>query len=113
VREVAHDGGLWNLFDPDSYAGAGIEDALDAIADAGVAVEIDGSGVRRDGRPYPDAPILAGLVRRGVPVSFAADAHRRAQLGLGWGEAVVQSLRCGRRELVACLGRRPQAICLA
>ncbi|MFO8150630.1 MAG: histidinol-phosphatase, partial [Trueperaceae bacterium] len=93
VHEVAHDGGLWNLFDPASYAAAdldevharywrsvaagaqsglfdvlahldlvrmlpppvdpprdAIEDALDAIADAGVAVEINGSGMRRDGR---------------------------------------------------------------
>jgi histidinol-phosphatase (PHP family) len=66
---------------------AAIEDALDAIADAGVAVEINGSGMRRDGRPYPDEPILAGLVRRGVPISFGSDAHRRGQLGLGWGEA--------------------------
>ncbi|MBW6456676.1 MAG: histidinol-phosphatase, partial [Trueperaceae bacterium] len=66
---------------------AAIEAALDAIADAGVAVEINGSGMRRDGRPYPDEPILAGLVRRGVPISFGSDAHRRGQLGLGWGEA--------------------------
>lgn len=66
---------------------AAIEDALDAIADAGVAVEINGSGMRRDGRPYPDEPILAGLVRRGVPISYGSDAHRRGQLGLGWGEA--------------------------
>jgi histidinol-phosphatase (PHP family) len=64
-----------------------IEDALDAIADAGVAVEINGSGLRRDGRPYPDASILAGLVRRGVPISYGSDAHRRGQLGQGFDEA--------------------------
>ena len=75
------------LPDPAVWPHAAIEDALDAIADAGVAVEINGSGMRRDGRPYPDAPILAGLVRRGVPISYGSDAHRRAQLGLGWDEA--------------------------
>jgi len=75
------------LPEPDACPHAAIEDALDAIADAGVAVEINGSGMRRDGRPYPDEPILAGLVRRGVPISYGSDAHRRGQLGLGWGEA--------------------------
>lgn len=75
------------LPEPGEWPRAAIEDALDAIADAGVAVEINGSGMRRDGRPYPDEPILAGLVRRGVPISYGSDAHRRGQLGLGWDEA--------------------------
>ena len=48
--------------------------SLDAIADAGVAAEINGAGMHRYGWPYPDAAILArlgvekvaGFRRRGV-----------------------------------------------
>jgi histidinol-phosphatase (PHP family) len=125
-------GAAWNLFAPDSFAAADIDDvhraywrtvaaaagsglfdvighldlvrmlpparadltgdveaALDAIADAGVAAEINGSGLRRDGRPYPDASLLAGLVRRGVPITFGSDAHAPGQLGMGWPEALA------------------------
>jgi histidinol-phosphatase (PHP family) len=145
VHEVAvvgaADGSMWNLFAPDSYADADIDDVhraywrtvaaaagsglfdvlghldlirmlpparadlrevveqtCEAVADAGVAVEINGSGLRRDGRPYPDAPLLAGLVRRGVPITFGSDAHRREQLGQGWDEAstLLSGLGVGR-----------------
>jgi histidinol-phosphatase (PHP family) len=152
VHEVAIDGSsngaAWNLFAPDSYATADVDDvhraywravaaaassglfdvlghidlirmlpparadltpiveaALDAVADAGVAVEINGSGLRRDGRPYPDAPLLAGLVRRGVPITFGSDAHRREQLGQGWDEAVALLHGLGVRRWATFRGR--------
>jgi len=84
---------------------AWIEAALDAIAASGVAVEINGSGLRRDGRPYPDLDLLEGLVRRGVPLTYGSDAHRRAQLGLGWDEARAWLDRLGVDRLVAFRGR--------
>jgi histidinol-phosphatase (PHP family) len=82
-----------------------IERTLDAIADAGVAVEINGSGLRRDGRPYPDASLLAGLVRRGVPIAFGSDAHGREQLGQGWDEAVALLHALGVRRWATFRGR--------
>lgn len=85
---------------------AAMEAALDAIADAGVAVEINGSGLRRDGRLFPERPLLAGLVRRGVPISFGSDAHRRSQLGLGWPEALAALAELGVAELATFVGRR-------
>jgi histidinol-phosphatase (PHP family) len=81
------------------------EAALDAIAASGVAVEINGSGLRRDGRPYPDLALLEGLVRRGVPLTYGSDAHRRAQLGLGWDEAQAWLDRLGVDRLVTFRGR--------
>jgi histidinol-phosphatase (PHP family) len=81
------------------------EAALDAIAASGVAVEINGSGLRRDGRPYPDPALLEGLVRRGVPLTYGSDAHRRAQLGLGWDEAQAWLDRLGVDRLVTFRGR--------
>ena len=160
VHEVAwgkgSDDGTWNLFAPDSYAGADlsevhrrywqaiaasvgsglfdvlghldlirmlpppaaapraqIEAALDAFADAEVAVETNGSGMRRDGRPYPDAGVLAGLIRRGVPLTFGSDAHRRGQLGLGWHEARALLARHGVDRLVAFRGRQREEVRLS
>ena len=84
---------------------AALEAALDAIAAAGVAVEINGSGLRRDGRPYPDAGLLEGLVRRGVPITYGSDAHRREQLGLGWSQAQALLSRLGVDRLAAFRGR--------
>jgi histidinol-phosphatase (PHP family) len=85
--------------------GAAIEATLDAIADAGVAVEINGSGLRRDGEVFPRLALLEGLVRRGVPVTFGSDAHTRAQLGLGWIEAAHTLAVLGVRRLVTFVGR--------
>ncbi len=84
---------------------ASIEAALDAVAESGVAVEINGSGMRRDGRPYPDFAVLEGLVGRGVPLTYGSDAHRRAQLGLGWDEAQTWLDCLGVDRLVAFRGR--------
>lgn len=72
-----------------------IHTALDAIAASGVAVEINGSGLRRDGRLYPETAIVAGLVRRGVPISFGSDAHAPEHLAMGWVEALALLGRFG------------------
>ena len=84
------------------------EGALDAIADAGIAVEINGSGLRRDGRLFPDDALLAGLVRRGVPISFGSDAHGARQLGLGWDAACATLSRLGVTKLITFERREPQ-----
>jgi histidinol-phosphatase (PHP family) len=142
VHEVMHPAGVWNMFDPSSYAGFDLDAvhrgyweavaaaaaanlfdvlahldlvrrlpapinpptleaaaALDAIAAHGVAVEINGSGLRRDGRPYPDRDILAGLVARGVPISFGSDAHAPHHLGMGWQEGIALLHRLGVKRL--------------
>ncbi len=83
------------------------EAALDAIADAGIAVEINGSGLRRDGRLFPDDALLAGLVRRGVPLSFGSDAHAAGHLGVGWREAGAALARLGVRHLITFKRREP------
>lgn len=90
-----------------------IEETLDCIADTGVAVEINGSGMRRVGRPFPAEPLLAGLVRRGVPITYGSDAHRADQLGMGFEAAVAALVALGRREFVTFRERRPVACTLA
>lgn len=80
--------------------GAARDAALDAIADAGVAVEINASGLRKDGRLFPDEDLLAGLVRRGVPITYGSDAHAADHLGMGWDAASAALARHGVRRLV-------------
>lgn len=50
--------------------------ALDAIAEAGIAVELNTSGWHKPIKEaYPSAMILKGCYKRGVPVVLTADAH--------------------------------------
>jgi histidinol-phosphatase (PHP family) len=48
----------------------------DAIADAGVAVEVSTAGLRKPVRElYPHPDLLAACRERGVPVTLGSDAH--------------------------------------
>ncbi len=55
--------------------------ALDAIADAHIAIEVNASGIARMSEPYPSARILCGVVARKIPVILSDDAHRTEQIG--------------------------------
>jgi histidinol-phosphatase (PHP family) len=51
-------------------------DVADAIADAGVAVEVSTAGLRKPVRElYPHPELLAACRERGVPVTLGSDAH--------------------------------------
>ncbi|MBA2667022.1 MAG: histidinol-phosphatase [Trueperaceae bacterium] len=90
---------------PEDDHGPAIEATLDAIADAGVAVEVNGSGLRRDGEVFPRRALLEGLVRRDVPITFGSDSHSRRQLGAGWSEAVRTLADLGVSRLATFRGR--------
>jgi histidinol-phosphatase (PHP family) len=50
--------------------------ALDAIAEAGEALEINTSGlVHPAGEPYPSLPLLRRARALGIPICFGSDAH--------------------------------------
>lgn len=66
-----------------------IEATLDCIADHGIAVEINSGGARKTGEMFPAAPILAGLVRREVPITFGSDSHRASEVGYGYEQAAA------------------------
>jgi histidinol-phosphatase (PHP family) len=97
---------------PEADLSSAVAEALDAIADVGVAVEINGSGLRRDGRPYPDRALLERLVRRGVRITFGSDAHLAEHVGAGWREALALLGPLGVTELVAFRGRQPEMVTL-
>jgi len=53
-----------------------VDEALDAIAEAGVVVELNTAGWHKPCRePYPSPSILRRCHQRGIPVMLSADAH--------------------------------------
>ncbi len=87
-----------------------IRQTLDCIADSGVAVEINGSGLSKAGELFPSPAILEGLVRRDVPITLGSDAHEAGQIGRGYAEGAALLARLGRTRVVTF--RRREAVWL-
>jgi histidinol-phosphatase (PHP family) len=71
------------------------EPAVEAFAEAGVAVEISTAGWRKPvGEQYPAVPFLEMLIDAGCPLVLSSDAHTPEQLGHEYERAVelLQSL---------------------
>jgi histidinol-phosphatase (PHP family) len=65
------------------------EPAVEAFADAGVAVELSTAGWRKPvGEQYPAMPFLEMLVDAGCPLALSSDAHVPDQLGYEYARAV-------------------------
>ncbi len=59
-----------------------IQDTLDVIKEAGVAVELNTSGLRKPVREvYPDLRTMEECICRGIPVTLGSDAHRPQEVG--------------------------------
>jgi histidinol-phosphatase (PHP family) len=58
------------------------EQTAAALAAAGVAIEVNASGVRKGGpAPFPDAPLLRRCLAAGVPVTYGSDSHHPREVG--------------------------------
>lgn len=65
------------------------EPAVEAIAEAGVAVELSTAGLRKPvGEMYPSRALLEMLVDAGCPIALSSDAHVPDQLGHEYERAV-------------------------
>jgi histidinol-phosphatase (PHP family) len=65
------------------------EPAVEAIAEAGVAVELSTAGLRKPaGELYPASAFLAMCVEAGVPVALSSDAHRPQDVGADYDRAL-------------------------
>lgn len=97
---------LWNggkrYFDPESdWYGQLVESALDAVARHDLILELNTSGWIKAARaPNPDLPILRRAARRGIRVTINADAHRPANVALGYGDGRRLLAAAGFREIV-------------
>jgi histidinol-phosphatase (PHP family) len=70
--------------------------ALDAIAAAGVLVEINTSGLRYPvGELFPSADLLARAHGRGIGITFGSDAHEPGELAAGFDQALAAARAAG------------------
>jgi histidinol-phosphatase (PHP family) len=77
-----------------------------AIAEAGVAVEVSTSGLRKPvGKLYPKLDFLTACREAGVPVTLASDAHRPALVGRDFDRA-LELLRSAGYETVTVFEQR-------
>ncbi len=82
------------------------EPAVEAFAEAGIAVEVSTAGLRKPvGEIYPALPYLEMVVDAGCPIALSSDAHLPAHLGLGYEQALELLGEVGITELSVFEGR--------
>ena len=65
------------------------EPAVEAIAEAGVAVEVSTAGLRKPiGEMYPAATFAELCVEAGIPFTLSSDAHRPEEVGYAYDRAL-------------------------
>jgi len=70
--------------------------ALDAVAEAGMAIEINTSGFDHGaGEAYPSLQILSWMKERGIPIAFGSDSHDPAQIGRYFDKALALARAAG------------------
>ena len=77
------------------------KEALRAIKKSGMALEINGAGLRKPiGELYPSQPLLEEAYAYGIPITFGSDAHSVAQVGFGYAEALALAKGVGYTQAV-------------
>ncbi len=81
--------------------------ALDAVAAAGMAIEINTSGFRhRAGEAYPSLAILGWMKERQIPIVFGSDAHNPNDVGQQFPQAMALARAAGHTHYAAFRQRR-------
>ena len=89
------------------------EPAVEAFAEAGVAVELSTAGWRKPvGEQYPALPFLEMLVDAGCPIALSSDAHVPDQLGYAYERAaeLLESVGVGEIAVFEGRARRLEAL---
>jgi len=82
------------------------EPAVEAFADAGIAVEVSTAGLRKPaGEIYPAREYLEMVVDAGCPIALSSDAHSPDQIGFRYEQALELLEGLGVRELAVFAGR--------
>ncbi len=84
--------------------------ALDAVADAGMAIEINTSGFDHGAaEAYPSLQILSWMKERGIPITFGSDSHDPSQIGRHF-EKAMELARAAGYTSRAAFRRRKKAL---
>jgi histidinol-phosphatase (PHP family) len=85
---------------PDTDLRRYYEPAIEAMLDAGVAMEVSTAGLRKPvGEIYPARGMLEMAVDAGVPIALSSDAHRPEDIAFGYDRALELLEECGVQEL--------------
>ncbi len=85
------------------------KDALKAIKQSGMTIEINAAGLRKPvAEPYPSEALLQEAFALEIPITFGSDAHAPDQVGYGYEEALTMAKRVGYTH--AALFRRRERI---
>lgn len=80
---------------------------LGAAAAAGVAIELNTAGWRKDCRElYPSRAILELAFAAGVPITFGSDAHAPGEVGADFAQAVALAKAVGYTQACRFAGRK-------
>lgn len=72
------------------------ESLCDAVAQAGIAVEVSTAGLRRgESELYPARELLEMCVARGIPVTLGSDAHYPEHIGADFARSLDECHRVG------------------
>jgi histidinol-phosphatase (PHP family) len=81
--------------------------ALDAMAEAGMALELNTSGWHQPCRePYPSRELLREACRRGIPLIISADAHCPEDVARCFADAAAMAREAGYLQTARYEGRR-------
>lgn len=70
--------------------------AMDRIAEAGMGIEVNASGLRKPvGEVYPSVLLLSLAHEREIPICFGSDAHHPGEVGAGLDAALELALQAG------------------
>jgi histidinol-phosphatase (PHP family) len=82
------------------------QQALDAVAEAGIAIELNTSGLRHPCRTvYPAYSLVEACKKRGIPMTIGSDAHHPRQVAAGYDEAAELLQRAGIRQAAVFANR--------
>lgn len=88
-----------------------VEPVLKCIKDAGMAVEINTSGLRKPvGEIYPAPEIIGKMRSLDIPVLFGSDAHHPDQVGMDYKKAAIVAKKAGYNEAVNFSHRKAQIV---
>jgi len=85
--------------------------ALDAIARAGLCLELSSAGWHRPVQEmYPAPGLLPGIARRGIPITLASDAHEPGEIGRDFDRLRRQAWDAGFRAVTTFADRQPRQV---
>jgi histidinol-phosphatase (PHP family) len=85
---------------PDTDLRRYYEPTVEAMLDAGVAMEVSTAGLRKPvGEIYPARGMLEMAVDAGIPIALSSDAHVPEHIGYGYDQARELLESCGVKEL--------------